>query len=132
MKLATLAAFSVVFVGLNNGAFSEDAANPTGTWKWSVTMNNRTRETKLRLKLEGEKLTGAVVGHNNRETAIDAAAFKDGEVSFALTRERNGQKFTAKCKDKLQGDTINGTVETERDGKSRSRSWEAKREATPG
>jgi hypothetical protein len=129
MKLAAMAAISVVITGLTNCTYAADGANPTGTWKWSVTANNQTRETTLTLKLEDDKLTGAVVGNNKRETAIDDAAFKDGEVSFAVTRERNGQKFTVKYKGKLEGDTIKGTSESERDGKKRSREWEAKREA---
>jgi hypothetical protein len=132
MKLAVVTAMSVVITGLANWACAADGADPTGTWKWSVTMKNQSRETTLKLKLEGDQLTGGIVGRNNRETAIDDAAFKDGEVSFAMTRERNGQKFTVKYKGKLEGDTIKGTAESERNGKTRSREWEAKREAAAG
>jgi hypothetical protein len=131
MGLAYAAAIAVVFTALANDAYSADGANPTGTWKWSVTMNNQSREMTLKLKLEGDKLTGVMLGRNNRETAIDDPALKDDEVSFAVTRERNGQKFTTKYKGKLDGDTIKGTAESERDGKTRSRQWEAKREAAP-
>jgi hypothetical protein len=129
MKLMTVAVISLVITGLANSVYAADGADPTGTWKWSVTVNNETRETTLKLKLEGDRLTGAVVGRNNKETAIDDAAFMDGEVSFVVTRERNGQKFTVKYKGKLEGDTIKGTAESERDGKTRSRAWEAKRAA---
>lgn len=132
MKLAAVAAMSVVVTGLANWAYAADGADPTGTWKWSVTRNNQTRDSTLKLKLEGDKLTGAIVGRDNRDTAIDDGAFKDGEVSFAVTRERNGQKFTVKYKGKLEGDTIKGTAEFGRDGQSRSREWEAKREAAAG
>lgn len=105
---------------------ADDKANPTGTWKWSVTFNNQTRENTLKLKLDGGKLTGALVGRN-RETAITDATFKDGEVSFKVTRERNNQKFTSTYKGKVEGDTIKGKIEFERDGKPESRDWEAKR-----
>ena len=65
---------------------------------------------------------------DNAETKIEDATFKDGEVNFSVTRERNGQKFVTKYKGKVDGDTIKGTAETERDGQTRSREWEAKRE----
>jgi hypothetical protein len=108
-------------------ARADDKLDPTGTWKWSVTGNNgQTRETTLKLKLDGDKLTGAIVGRNN-ETKIDDAKYKDGEVSFSVTRERNGQKFTTKYKGKVSKDTIKGKIDTERNGQTQSRDWEAKR-----
>ncbi len=103
------------------------AADPTGTWKWSTTFNNQTREQTLKLKLEGDKLTGAMVGRNNTETAIGDATFKDDTVSFTVTRERDGNKFVTKYTGKVEGDTIKGKTESERDGEKRERDWEAKR-----
>ncbi|MBI3863311.1 MAG: hypothetical protein HY290_15580 [Planctomycetia bacterium] len=107
---------------------ADDKPDPTGTWKWSVTFNNETREQTLKLKVDGEKLSGTLVGRNNQETAIDDGKFKDGEVSFSVTRERNGQKRTTKYKGKVEGDTIKGKAESERNGQTNSRDWEAKRE----
>jgi len=43
-------------------------------------------------------------------------------------RERDGQKLTSKYSGKLAGDTIKGKIETERDGQTRTRDWEAKRD----
>lgn len=128
MQRAALAALAVVFLGWAGLAQGADKPDPTGTWKWSVTFNNQTRDTTLKLKLEGDKLTGAILGRNDQETKIDDATFKDGEVSFSYTRERNGQKRTTKYKGKLDGDTIKGKSESERDGQTQSRDWEAKRE----
>jgi len=109
-------------------ARAEDKANPTGTWKWTVTTsNNQKRDVTLKLKLEGDKLTGVIVGRNNQETSIEDAKYKDGKVSFKVTRERNGQKFTTMYEGKLSGDTIKGKAKSERDGKTQSRDWEAKR-----
>jgi hypothetical protein len=101
--------------------------NPTGTWKWSVTFGDQTREVTLKLKLDGDKLTGAMLGRNNQETPIEDAKYKDGEVSFKVTRERNGQKFTTKYSGKISGDTFKGKSESERDGQTQSRDFEAKR-----
>ena len=81
----------------------------------------------LKLKLDGDKLTGAMVGQNGQETAIEDGQFKDGEVSFKVTRERQGNKITTKYAGKVSGDTIKGKIESERNGQPQSRDWEAKR-----
>ena len=130
MKRAMSAALVVAFVGVAGIAQGADKADPNGTWKWSVTFNNNTRDVTLKLKLDGDKLTGKISGRNNTETDIEDAKFKDDEVSFSVTRERNGQKFTTKYKGKIDGDTIKGKSETERNGQNQSRDWEAKREKT--
>jgi hypothetical protein len=115
--------------GLTAGRLSaQDKPDPTGTWKWAVTFNNQTRETTLKLKLEGDKLTGSISGRNNTETAIEDGSFKDGTVSFKITREFNNQKFVTKYSGKLDGDVIKGKADSERDGQTRSRDWEAKRQ----
>ncbi len=103
------------------------AANPTGTWKWSVTFGGTNREMTLKLKLEKDQLTGAMVGRNGQETAIQDSKFKDGDLSFTVVRDRNGQKMTSKFTGKLSGDTIKGKTEFERQGQPQSRDWEAKR-----
>jgi hypothetical protein len=111
-------------------ARADDKPNPTGTWKWTVTRNDQKREMVLKLKLEGDKLTGAYVGRDGKETPIEDATFKDGEVSFKVTRERQGNKFTVKYKGKVSGDTLKGKTERERDGETVSQDWEAQREKT--
>ena len=103
-------------------------SDPTGTWKWSFTgQNGQTRETTLKLKLDGDKLTGTVSGRGG-ETAIEGAKIQGEEISFQVTREFNGNKVTSKYTGKLSGDSIKGKMEFERNGQPQSRDWEAKRE----
>ena len=118
-----LAMISLVSIG-----YAADKADPTGTWKWKVNFNNQDREVTLKLKYESDKLTGKISGQNNTEIDIADATFKDSEIAFNVTRERDGQKRTMKYKGKLDGDTIKGKAEFERDGQAQSRDWEAKRE----
>jgi hypothetical protein len=128
MKRFQVTALMVLLVALVSAVRAEDdKPNPTGTWKWEVTFNNQTRETTLKLKLDGDKLTGSVSGRNGQETAIEDAKFADGEVTFTVTRMRNDQKFVTKYSGKLDGDTIKGKAESERNGEKISRDWEAKR-----
>jgi hypothetical protein len=121
-------ALGFVFVVLVGTIQAADKPDPTGTWKWSVTFNDQKRDVTLKLKLDGDKLTGTISGRDNTENKIDDATFKDGEVAFSVTRERDGQKRVMKYKGKLDGDTIKGKTEFTRDGQAESRDWEAKRE----
>lgn len=125
--LTSAAALAIVTTCLAGVSLAEDV-NPTGTWKWSVTFGDQTREFTLKLKLDGDKLTGTMTGRNNEETPIEDASYKDGEVSFKVTRERNGQKFVIKYKGKVSADTIKGKSEFDRNGEKQERDWEAKRE----
>jgi hypothetical protein len=129
MKRVAVAAVILVFAAIASQVQAADAPDPTGTWKWTVMFNDQSREMTLKLKLEGDKLSGSMLGRNNQETPIENAKYENGEVSFAVTRERQGQKFTTKYKGKVEGETIKGTQEFERDGQTRSREWEAKKAA---
>jgi hypothetical protein len=127
MKQLVFAAVVVAFAGLVGTARAEDKANPTGTWKWTVNFGGEDREMAVKLKSDGKKLTGVFIGPDGKETKIEDAKVKDGEVAFQVTRERDGQKFVIKFKGKVSGDTLKGKSEFERDGETRSRDWEAKR-----
>jgi hypothetical protein len=116
----------LAFVGMANTVRA--AEDPTGTWKWSTTFGDKSIEATLKLKLEGDKLTGAYVGRNNTETPIEEGTFKDNKVSFKVTREFNNNKFTIKYSGTLAGDTITGKTEFDREGQTQSRDWVAKRQ----
>jgi hypothetical protein len=123
--------FGIAVVALALAALvnvAQAAEDPTGTWKWSVTRGDRTIEQTLKLKLEGDKLTGGMVGRDNAETAIADASFKDNVVSFSVTREFGGQKRTTKYSGTVSGDEIKGKTTSERDGKVNERDWVAKRQ----
>lgn len=102
--------------------------DPTGTWTWSMTTpNGQTRETTLKLKKEGDKITGTVSGRQS-DTPIEDVKLTGNEISFKVVRERDGNKFTSKYTGKISGDSIKGKSEfTGQDGETRSRDWEAKR-----
>ncbi len=126
MKRLVAGIVAVALIGLVSPAIAADA---TGTWKWTTTFNNQTRESTLKLKQEGDKLSGAYVGgQSNTETPIEDASIKGDAVSFKVTRERNGQKFTTKYSGTLKDDSITGKSERERDGQTQSSDWVAKRQ----
>src|SRR5437016_6019434 len=114
-----------VFAVVASPALADDA---TGTWKWTSMFNNNTIESTLKLKQEGDKLTGVYVGRNNTESPIEEGTIKDNVASFKIVREFNGNKFTMKYSGTLSGDTIKGKTSFDRDGQTQERDWEAKRQ----
>lgn len=127
MKRLVTMVLVLVLVAVASMAQAADKPDPTGTWKWTVQMGDQSREVTLKLKLEGEKLTGAMVGRNDQETPIQEAKYKDGEVSFKVVREREGRKMTTTYTGKVSGDTIKGKIEFQGRDQARTRDWEAKR-----
>ncbi len=108
-------------------------ADPSGTWTW--TMQGRQgrpdRTMTLKLKVDGDKVTGKVSspGRDGQttDTEIQDGKLKGDEISFSTTRENNGNKMTSKYSGKVGADTIKGKMEFERNGEPISRDWEAKR-----
>lgn len=123
--------FLILFVFLalaDGGARAADSA--AGTWKWSfTTQNGDTFDTTMKLKQDGEKITGTV---NNRfgDSTISDGTVKEGKISFATKRELNGSDFIIKYSGKIEGDKITGKSEFTRDGQTREREWVAKRDAS--
>jgi hypothetical protein len=98
---------------------TDDKSKLVGTWKMTIHMGERTIEGTLELKMDGDKLTGTLTGSNGRDQQLDEVTFKNGELSFSITRERNGQKRVMKWSGKVTGDTMKG--------KADRAEWEAKR-----
>jgi hypothetical protein len=120
----------VVALAFTAAAKADDKALD-GTWKSTFKAPDGTeRVTTFKFKLEGDKLTGTASGRNNTEAAIEKGTFKDGTLSFEVTREFNNNKVTVKYTGKLDGDTIKGSREMPgRDGgEPTKRDFEAKRE----
>src|SRR5687767_2256460 len=103
----------VAVVSLANAAAAEDAPNPTGTWKWRLF--NQSAQQTLKLRLEGDKLTGSMLRRNNQEAPVEKATYKDGVVSFRVTiiSEFDGRKIVSTYTGKVSGDTISGKIEFE-------------------
>ena len=124
MKRLAAAAVVLAFVGFVSPVKAAD--NPTGTWKWTTEFGGKTRESTLKLKLDGDKLSGVYVGgQSNTESPIEDATIKGDVISFKVTRERDGQKTTTKYSGTLKGDTITGKSQR---AEAEARDWVAKRQ----
>jgi hypothetical protein len=132
-RSVSLALVAALIVAMVTSAMAQDKHTATGTWKWTQQgrQGGNPTEWSAKLKQEGEKLTGVVIGTfqgTPRETAISDGTIKDGEIKFNVVREaQDGTKRTTTYAGKIDGDTLKGTMERERQGEKVSTPWEAKR-----
>jgi len=128
MRKLALLGFLVGMLGVVGVAAAADKDDPTGTWKFKVKAGKQEFDQTLKLENKDGKLTGTLSGGKGADIKIEDGKFKDGEVSFSATREFKDQKFTSKYSGKVSGDTIKGTITTDRGGKETKQDWDAKRE----
>lgn len=133
---ASLVALAVCTMFALSTAAQDKKVNPTGTWTWNTPGRDggEPRPNTLKLKVEGEKVTGTLAsagrqGGQPREIKIEDGTLKGDELSFKVTREFGGNQFVIKYTGKVTAKTITGKTEMPgRDGgEPRSREWEAKR-----
>jgi hypothetical protein len=105
---------------------ADDKLNPTGTWKYTADVNGQSLDVLIKLKLEGDKLTGSLTVAD-MESPIEDAKYKDGKISFKVNREFDGNKIVLKYDGTIKGDTFKGKRDLERDGQTNTREFEAKR-----
>jgi hypothetical protein len=119
------------FVGAAVNAYAAEKPNPAGTWKLSIEVSGQGYEFTLKLKMDGNKLTGTMAGEDGKETPIQDAKFKDGVLTYAVIHDENGQKIPVKATATISGDTMKGKAAFELDGEAQNVPWEAKRVAPP-
>lgn len=102
---------------------------PEGAWKWQTSFGQFRSESTVKLEFDGkskEKLKGKAKLRNT-EVDIKDGKFKDGEISFDIVRERDGNEFVTSYRGKLDGDSIVGESEFDFGGETRTREWIATR-----
>ena len=124
-------ALLIFLSALHHGISAEEKKEKplvAATWKWTFAMPDGSRvEPKVRLKQDGDKLSGIASFHPGTETPISEGHILEDEVSFQVVRVRDGQMIVTKYQGKVKGDTIKGTVESNWAGENHSYDWEAKR-----
>ena len=91
----------------------DKAAGAAGTWKWSYQgFGGNSVDVELKLKQDGEKLTGTISGFQGQENEIKDGTIKDDKVSFKVTRDFGGQTMSTTYTGTLAGDSLKGKSET--------------------
>jgi hypothetical protein len=111
-------------------ACAEDKKAPVdvnGTWSWTYkTRDGEDAEAKLKLKQDGDKVTGTYIARAGQEDPVENGKLKGDELTFDVNRVVNGQKMKFEYKGKVAGDTITGKITFGRD-RPLPHDWEAKR-----
>jgi hypothetical protein len=140
IKHSICIAAALLFLAATVSAGESDA-NPTGTWKVTQVPKS-TYEPTLKLKLEGDKLSGTIT--RNTGTKIEELTIEDGklngsEVTFAThffsqvykggVLQPADTNFMShwKFQGTISGDSIKGKVVKESSAGSRTQDWEARR-----
>ncbi len=113
MRRGMMTAVVLVVVGWAQMVRADDG--PTGTWSCPRIANGQARGMTIKLKLDGDKLTGAFLD-GKTETPIEDASYKDGQVAFKATLNINGKKIGIKMEGKLDKDAIKGKLERNMNG----------------
>lgn len=136
-SVVTLGLCAIFALGFVSALQAQDKkADPTGTWTWTRQGRQGGAEVKMTLKLkaEGDKLTGKLTTPRREgdpvEIEIKDGKIKGDEISFTVTREFNNNTFKQKYNGKVSADAIKGKIESERNGETQSRDWEAKRDTS--
>jgi hypothetical protein len=94
-------------------ARAEDKA--TGTWKWKQSFGGNDIETVLKLKQDGDKVTGSISGFQGAENNIEDGKVDGDKVTFKVTREFGGNKTVTNYTCTISGDSIKVKAETARE-----------------
>jgi hypothetical protein len=94
----------------------DQKVDPNGTWKWTQPGRNGNpgAELSLKLKADGDKVTGTLTspgrgGGDPVDTEISDAKLTGNQITFNVVRDFNGNSRTNKYEGKIEGDTITGT-----------------------
>ena len=90
------------------------AADVNGKWTAQVPggRDGQLQDTTFTFKVEGDKLTGTVSGRQG-DTPIADGKISGDDLSFTVTRERQGNTIKQVFKGKVAGDEIKFTRSTE-------------------
>jgi hypothetical protein len=123
-----VAAIIVSFSGLARAA-DDKKPNVAGTWEWTTTRQNQEQKHAIKLKQDGDKVTGVYVPPRGDEVELKEVKLDGNNISFNITRKIQNNDRTIKYNGKIEGDTIKGKSEMVRDDGSagNARDWEAKK-----
>ena len=122
MRRLLLAALVAACAGLAGSARAGDD-DPTGTWQWTTPKGVGT----LKLKLEGDKVTGVLV-RKAGDLKVEDGIFKGGAFSIRVPGGTpSGLPMVHMYQGKLMGDTIKGSATIVLPDRVATGDWEAKR-----
>jgi hypothetical protein len=130
MRTTTLTLILTAMTTFGLAAHAEEKKAPVnidGTWTWTYkTRDGQDATAKLRLKQDGDKVTGTYIARAGQEDPVQNGKLVGDQLTFDVTRDVSGQKMKFEYKGKVDGDTITGKITFGRD-RPTPHDWEAKR-----
>jgi hypothetical protein len=115
--------------GLAGGA-DDKAVDPVGKWKCEYEIGGQQRTSTMKIKKDGDNLTGTMSWPDQDETKLKDLKLKDGTLTFSAERKLAGMddSIHVEYKLKIDGDKLKGTGASEFGGEKREWDIEGKRE----
>jgi hypothetical protein len=107
---------SINVLGINRSAPFEGKRKKSegalsGLWRIAIALEDGQKlQPTLKLQQAADNLSGQYVGARGKETVLKDLKFKDGEVSFQVADEVDGDNLKLRYTGKLVGEKITGTV----------------------
>ncbi len=131
LRLSRLYVIAVAAVlGTCLATASATAADPIGSWKFSMTTDDGMALEAAVTFTKGDdgKLAGTFIGPDGSENKLDEASFEADELAFQVTVDFGGQNLVAKFKGKLDGESFKGTVDYDLGGQTGTLDVDGKKE----
>jgi hypothetical protein len=91
-------------------SFARPQSSVVGTWDVTIESPQGKRDAMLVIKQDGGKLTGSMKSQAG-ERPLDSITLKGNEVTFAMTRNVQGQDMVFTYKGKVEKDSMKGDVD---------------------
>jgi hypothetical protein len=85
-------------------------ADVAGSWILRIQSPRGVQEPILKLEKAGDKYVGAMTGPGGQPNPVKDVVYKDGDLSFDIVGERQGQKFSLKYTFKVTGEKLKGKL----------------------
>jgi hypothetical protein len=111
------------------GAADDKAVDPVGTWKCEYEIGGK-RTSTLKIKKDGDNLTGTMSWPDQDETKLKDLKLKDGTLTFSAVRKLAGmdEGITVDYTLKIDGDKLTGKGSSDFGGQKQEWDIEGKRE----
>ena len=115
--------------GLAGGA-DDKAVDPVGKWKCEYEIGGQQRTSTMKIKKDGDNLTGTMSWPDQDETKLKDLKLKDRTLTFSAVRKLAGMDdgITVEYKLTIDGDQLKGKGAAEFGGEKREWDIEAKRQ----
>jgi hypothetical protein len=110
------------------GAVDDKAVDPVGTWKCAYEIGGEQRTSTLKIKQDGDKLTGTMSWPNQQEENLKDLKLKDKTLTFSAVRKLMDNEIPIDYTLTIDGDTLKGKGAADFGGQTQEFDIEGSRE----